>query len=271
MACFALCIFGFIACSTIWIIGASLRASSWNQSYGQLAKRLGAAFIPSGWFGYPLVRFHHSSGERVRVGPFLSRARGRQLYTQVQIDWHDARFQCEIYPRTGRIRPRRLANVNDVFVGSRQFASMYQVRSNDALNLVHLLNETVQWQIEKLRRFGQTPIIHIYFNYGRLIVAKPEAIRDSVQLDKFVRLALDFFDQAIMTRSEGIDFVEQQAQIQAVNAVCLVCGDRIEQELVYCSACNTPHHRECWLYYGACSTYGCQETTFHVPPVARSS
>ena len=257
-----------IACSIVWIVSAALRSSNWNQAYLQLARQLGAAVIPSGWFGYPLVRLHHVGGERVRIGPFLSRARSRQLYTQVQIDWHDAKFQCEIYPRTGRIRPRRLANVEDTFVSSPHFNSMYQIRSNDSGTADHLLNETVQWQIETLRRYGQVPVIHIYFNYGRLIIAKPEAIRDGQQLATFVELALSFYDQITMTRFDGIDFVETEALVESVEANCMVCGDDINEDLVYCTSCRTPHHRECWLYYGACSTYGCQETTFQVPQIA---
>lgn len=40
--------------------------------------------------------------------------------------------------------------------------------------------------------------------------------------------------------------------------VCKVCGDPISSgEAITCSVCNTPHHRDCWDYVGACSIYGC--------------
>jgi len=43
---------------------------------------------------------------------------------------------------------------------------------------------------------------------------------------------------------------------------CQVCGWPMEQGLVLCSKCRTPHHEECWTWNGACSTYGCREIRF---------
>lgn len=43
---------------------------------------------------------------------------------------------------------------------------------------------------------------------------------------------------------------------------CLVCGSPMEERIVACSRCRTPHHEECWTWNGACSTYGCREIRF---------
>ncbi len=43
---------------------------------------------------------------------------------------------------------------------------------------------------------------------------------------------------------------------------CQVCGWAMEQRVVLCSKCRTPHHEECWTWNGACSTYGCREIRF---------
>ncbi|HVE41357.1 MAG TPA: RING finger protein [Planctomycetota bacterium] len=43
---------------------------------------------------------------------------------------------------------------------------------------------------------------------------------------------------------------------------CQVCGWAMEQWVVLCSKCRTPHHEECWTWNGACSTYGCREIRF---------
>jgi hypothetical protein len=40
---------------------------------------------------------------------------------------------------------------------------------------------------------------------------------------------------------------------------CQVCGAGMNDHVVYCAKCRTPHHEECWVYNGACSTYGCRE------------
>lgn len=39
---------------------------------------------------------------------------------------------------------------------------------------------------------------------------------------------------------------------------CPVCGAALEQvRLVYCAACETPHHPECWTYIGVCGMFAC--------------
>ena len=40
--------------------------------------------------------------------------------------------------------------------------------------------------------------------------------------------------------------------------ICKVCGEPIAGgAVIVCAVCNTPHHRDCWEYVGACSIYGC--------------
>jgi hypothetical protein len=54
------------------------------------------------------------------------------------------------------------------------------------------------------------------------------------------------------------------------DAVCKVCGDPLEGEIVYCRICDTPHHRDCWRYFGGCSVYACGERRFtRAPRLAR--
>lgn len=42
------------------------------------------------------------------------------------------------------------------------------------------------------------------------------------------------------------------------DAHCLVCASPLEPvTTVWCTDCQTPHHRECFSYAGTCSVYGC--------------
>lgn len=40
-------------------------------------------------------------------------------------------------------------------------------------------------------------------------------------------------------------------------AICQVCSTPIDRDAVRCASCATPHHRDCWVYLGRCSTYAC--------------
>jgi len=44
--------------------------------------------------------------------------------------------------------------------------------------------------------------------------------------------------------------------------VCQVCGSAMEERIVLCAKCRTPHHEECWTFNGSCSTYACKEIRF---------
>ena len=38
---------------------------------------------------------------------------------------------------------------------------------------------------------------------------------------------------------------------------CQVCGDVMNESVIHCPKCGTPHHRDCWSWARKCSTYGC--------------
>jgi hypothetical protein len=39
---------------------------------------------------------------------------------------------------------------------------------------------------------------------------------------------------------------------------CEICGDPLEAELVACSSCGTPAHRDCWDFADGCPVYACR-------------
>ena len=45
---------------------------------------------------------------------------------------------------------------------------------------------------------------------------------------------------------------------------CPVCGEEINnEEVLWCSDCHTPYHKECWSYAGGCSVFACNSITAH--------
>lgn len=47
-----------------------------------------------------------------------------------------------------------------------------------------------------------------------------------------------------------------------MNVICAVCGVRPEGDVVFCTLCEGVYHRDCWLFFGACSRYGCGGVAF---------
>jgi len=46
--------------------------------------------------------------------------------------------------------------------------------------------------------------------------------------------------------------------LQAPGAQCPVCSNPMNAPVLYCGACRTPHHKDCWAYNGQCAIYGCR-------------
>ena len=91
-----------------------------------------------------------------------------------------------------------------------------------------------------------------------MLVKKLGLICDYRELQQFTVKSLDLYDEMMVTKSVGIDFVRQEHAIPEMKeAFCQICGDPLDDKVVFCKSCKTPHHMECWQYNGACSTYGC--------------
>jgi hypothetical protein len=122
----------------------------------------------------------------------------------------------------------------------------------------------VRRAIEGLRRLAPPAGMLVSINPERLLVQVDRNLGlHSEALAYAVREALAIHDDlqvSVAARlAEGIAIVAAgpAAPADAGPPVCKVCGDPITEEHVVCSACRTPHHRDCWQFVGGCSIFGC--------------
>lgn len=243
---------------------AQARADRWNRAYHALAQRYGGQCMPAGWFGYPSVRFQYGA-THVLINTY--KAGNKNFHTQIHINWVDAHFRLEIYPDWSDIRPRPLRGMQNVDIANEEFEQRYTIRSNSSEETASFLSDGVRWQIDRLRHLHGSDDVYLAIHRGRLLIKKPAALFIFHDLEEFTQLALELYDQSMLTRMVGIEFVEDG--VQMINeAICQICGEEITTDMVFCRRCKTPHHLECWQYYGSCAVYGCQEQRYVVPRMA---
>ncbi|QDU94887.1 RING finger protein [Lignipirellula cremea] len=241
------------------------KADRINSIYRNLAVRFRGHHTSPGWFRRPSVRFRYGSTHVMlsTVSPYGKRG---PEYTQAMISWPDHSLQAEIFP--SRMSPFQPQQISDEFAcGSQQFASDYVVRANDHPAMERFLSEGVQWQINRLRRIEHSDEVHLHLYRGRLIVRKMAKLAQYNQLEDFLSMCLELYDQAMLTRVVGISFIEPTPSSDIPEPECQVCGDAICTDMVFCRRCQTPHHLECWQYFGECSVYGCGEKRCVAPNV----
>ena len=142
------------------------------------------------------------------------------------------------------------------------------MRRTDPRAVAEVFGEVSRWHVEQLRTRPAISPLCIQLGRGALTITKVMAIQHGPDLIRFVETALDLYDQALLTQTRGITFVQETSAQVLEQVVCRVCGEEIREGLVFCRRCKTPHHRECWQYVGRCSVFACGESEFQTPQVA---
>ena len=244
-----------------WITGTRYRA------YRQLAARYHGRYETRGLSDPPTVSFTHN-GAMVRVGlaPTIQGQPGQIPRTRVVARFSTGiPFRMELAPTARPAPPQSPRSTRPVTTGDKEFDSGYVVRANDVEMSRDFLNWATRAAVDGLHR-----LVH---RGGMLVSINPE--RMLVQVDRnlgangeylawVVEQALALHDRLVdsVTRrmGEGVEIVDDAEPWQEDHGppMCKVCGEPIdESEIVVCSSCNTPHHRDCWEYVGSCSIYGC--------------
>jgi hypothetical protein len=241
------------------------------RRFRQLAQRFGGVLDDPGIFGTPTVRFDHH-GVPVRIQQTLSGREDHGKFTEFRIPWSDSSVRLAIRPEGTFAVVGKFLGVEDMEIGSREFDDRYLISGNNKAAIRSFLTPGVQQSINALYYFRGVEHVFLSVQGGHLEVKKLGSLGEFVALEEFVTLCLDLLSQAQLASMKGIEFVASQEKQAAAEAVCQVCGDKIgPSDIVYCRSCQTPHHQDCWNYFGACSTFGCGQTVFKRPKLKRRS
>ncbi|MEX2027450.1 MAG: RING finger protein, partial [Pirellulaceae bacterium] len=224
-----------------------------------------------GWFHQPHWPLQY--GETfVRLTTYTV-GRGASTTRMVELiaQFPDSCCRLEVFPRSADTSLLSLPmDLAPVLLAGDDFASAWTILASDEAQARVLLSQQVRFHLHQLRRTPEWSDVSLSIRTGWLVLRRKWTSQRPADLETFVELALGLVDQIQLTRTIGIDFVEE-GQVKVIDdARCLVCGEGLVIDLVYCRRCKTPHHRECWDFSGGCSTYGCRETQFliphHLPP-----
>jgi hypothetical protein len=230
-----------------------------TEAYSLLAQHNQGTCTAGGWSSRPVVRFRRADCQ-VTVDVYSTGGQHQVYYTQVHFYGRQPAVRCEVYPEGAWSRIGKLVGMEDIQIGSPDFDDRYIIKGDGPTALRSLLTPAVQMQIERLRRFLDNDNIYVSLNQRELLVKKLSFIREYSVLLEFTQLAIDLYDQVVLPLDDEIKFVEKTEPPELSEAICQICGEPITSQEVFCRRCKTPHHLDCWQYYGACSTYGCRET-----------
>jgi len=241
-----------------WATGARYRA------FRQLALRFRGRYESRGLADPPTVSFAHGENSvRVGLAPTIP-GQAAIPRTRVVVRFHRGiPFRLELAPaaRPAPIQPPK--GTRRVYVGDLEFDVAYVVQANDEEMARDFLSPAVRWSIDALQRLVHPGGLLLSISPERLLVQIDRNLsnqRDALFATVSEALLIqDGLAAGVRNRlSEGVTIVAAGPDPESGPPSCKVCGEPIEDgPVVFCATCNTPHHRECWEFTGACSIYGC--------------
>lgn len=265
MACFLT--FAFFVVAITFFVTATARGGGRRHinAFQMLAQRYGGVCVTNGIWGRPAARFKYGENS-AHVEAKKNRTLGR--HTECHLQWDDDDFTCIIVPSHVQVGWRSAWGLQPVELDDPSFERRMQVLSSNVEAAKRLLSEGVRWQVQRLCEFLGDGHVELFWRKGSLTCRKFGWMRTYDNLDHFTRIFFELHDQGMLTRVEGISFVESEDAVAIGDATCQICGEEIVVDMVFCGRCKTPHHRECWEYFGSCSIFGCQETKYVTPQLA---
>jgi hypothetical protein len=259
-----------ICIAAVVIVAVQASTSLSNDSLSRLALHFRGQLTPASLFRSPMVRFSHGLATVV-LDYYSTGGEHKTTYTQVKVYGPLPRGRLVVYPEGFWSGVKKLFGTQDIEIGVPSFDEQYVIQGGTLEQVRAMLSDRVRADIAALRYMRGGNDIHISLMQGVLQIRKRSRIRDFSELKRLLEMSQHLYDMLTVTGSEGIEFVDQ-AEIEEAwsEGICQVCGEVTRDDVVLCSKCHTAHHRECWQYYGACSTYGCRETTYRYPHKRRS-
>jgi len=236
------------------VFGMEYRRRTWMNTLSSVATRWdsrvrGGVFLTDPAFDI------HPEGVRGRVECHS----GRSPWTRVRLEWRSSR-RLRVMPEGLSSSLRRLLGSGDVEIGDAMFDRVYWVEASDAAWAREVLDGEVR------RRMGRLATYRSWAGLNRITVdVGPEGITvrisrmlagDSGRLDEMIQLAIEILKKA--RGAERVAGVVLAAVETTAGSTCPVCGHRVEAAARNCPKCATPHHADCWKYFGGCAIYGCE-------------
>jgi hypothetical protein len=241
------------------------RFERWNNALAAVAHRFSGSLTRGGWFSNPSLRMPYAS-TYARLSVYsLPGSTGRKCLEMI-VQWNEVDVHMALVPRvTRRQIAVDLRNFQEVAVDWDDFRFRWNLWADHGEEARLLISSGVFAQLERLSHTPEPSETVVLVYPGWLVVRKVWDSTRTIDLERFVEMSLQLYDQFQLTKTDGIEFVAGDEPQIIDHASCRICGEEMNSEIVICRRCQTPHHRDCWDYNGGCATYGCRETLYLVP------
>lgn len=219
----------------------------------RVAERLGGTYTLTSDKGNPWIRFRLEG----RPAQFWAGSEEETPTTRVEVDLRGASpGALRIFRDSVGAFMKRLLRMQDIPIGDAGFDADYVVQSTPVGLALRLFRaERRAGLIASVRRLEALGSPLIELEGERLDVGVNRHLTGEASYLEMVGAAREIVG-ALLELFPVVPILWVKAQAGEAPQ-CLVCGTRLESDVVRCKKCRTPHHEDCWRYARRCATYGC--------------
>lgn len=180
------------------------------------------------------------------------------VWTRVRFNWPSER-RLRVAPEDFVSKIRHLFGGTDIEFDDPAFDDRFRVESSHPVWARGLLDPATRRSFIKLQWSPKGPFSDqltldvgpagVSMRVSRVLVDNAEA------LGSFIETCI-----AILQKSRGLadaSGVVLEPARSLEGSDCPVCGQAVADEALPCPTCRTPHHGDCWRYFGGCAIFGC--------------
>lgn len=251
---------GVLTTVALAVIGASARRrDKLAKAFLSLARKHHGAYQRSGAYEQHVEFRRNGVVYRVAI-----ERQGRWFWRRHRMvisisGWGSTGLQARIRQR--RVRDLSLLRPSTVGSGSVGFNLTYLVRGEPRERVKQLLSTGVRARIDLLRYACSSKNFAISIEDDQFRVIRKGVLKPVNKINDWCDAAIWLCDEMIGVLSVGIE-LSKPAELRVEDASCKICGEELDIDIVFCRRCDTPHHRDCWVFNGECSTYACGERRF---------
>ncbi len=211
-----------------------------------------------------LVRSDSRSGTRIEMtvdgipAEVTSGGGGRRSIprTRIRFRWTPAGI-LRIVPEDLFTSLQKAFGAQDIQVGDPEFDRRFLVRGSPEAWVRDVLDAETRRHLAGIAELGGSgrgagieagPSGVVLFRYRNLGMERD-------LLDAFIGKSIEVFRRLRAPAREEIRILSTEELI--ARGECPICGRAVGASARKCDTCGTPHHAECWDYFGGCATYGC--------------
>lgn len=188
--------------------------------------------------------------------------------THLTVPMPGARLRLELRPQTTMRQLGRYLGMQDIEVGDHEFDAAFVIQGSSPRLIQEFLAPQVRATIMQIAHAGASSHfdLHLIISGGSLRITKHQRLATEADLSTFAGACRDLVRAIRAAAQAGIEFVAVPKLRPVEETECSVCGDPLRERIVYCSKCKTPHHLDCWQYFGSCAVYGCGQKRYSLGP-----